>query len=92
MLVEQSSGTIIPVVNPMSGIPFQFSSHEPDILEKAQELSVRQENINGVKTFEDVLELRTAESNREKGNAATITQQPGVTSISGAIMELLGGN
>lgn len=92
MLVEQSSGTIIPVVNPMSGIPFQFSSHEPDILEKAQELSVKEENINGVKTFEDVLELRTAKSNKRKGDAAKITQQPEATSISNAIMEFLGGN
>ena len=92
MLVEQSSGTIIPVVNPMSGIPFQFSSHEPDVLEKALALSVQESDVNDVQTFEDVLDLRTTESNRQTGGASSISTSPGVTDISGAVMELLGGN
>lgn len=92
MLVEQSSGTIIPIVNPRDGIPFQFSSHEPDVLEHARLMAVQEADVNDVMTLEEVLDLRTQESNRPKGGASEITSEPGVTSISNAIMELLDGN
>ena len=89
MLVEQSSGTIIPVVNPMTGIPFQFSSHEPDVLEKAQSLAVKEAAINDTITFEEVLDLRTERSNRRQTSTSV---EPGVSSIAGGVMQILDGN
>ena len=89
MLVEQSSGTIIPVVNPMTGIPFQFSSHEPDVLEKAQSLAVKEAQVNETMTFEEVLDLRTERLNRRKTSTSV---NPGVSSIAGGVMQILDGN
>ena len=89
MLVEQSSGTIIPVVNPMTGIPFQFSSHEPDVLEKAQSLAVKEAQVNETITFEEVLDLRTERSNRRQTSTSV---EPGVSSIAGGVMQILDGN
>jgi hypothetical protein len=91
MLVEKKSGTLVPVVNPMSGIPFQFSSAEPDVLEKAKELNVQRQNL--LPSIDKIRDMRKQRaSNANKLNGVAVPNAPAVSSIADAAMQLFGGN
>ena len=77
MLVEQRGGALHPVIDPTTSIPFQFSSAEPDVIQKAEELSVKE--FNELPTKEEIFDLRTSVSERANvGVTGTGTTPTGV--------------
>jgi hypothetical protein len=78
MLVEQTSGGIKPVIDPTKGIPFQFSTSEPDVVEKAEEFSVKE--FNELPTKQEIFDLRaTVEERSNVGVTGTGTTPTGVS-------------
>tara|TARA_B100000683_G_scaffold228602_1_gene228599 strand:- start:581 stop:3631 length:3051 start_codon:yes stop_codon:yes gene_type:complete len=77
MLVEQRGGALHPVIDPTTSIPFQFSTAEPDVIEKAEELSVKQ--FNELPTKQEIFDLRTSVQERANvGVTGTGTTPTGV--------------
>ena len=80
MLVEQRGGALHPVIDPTTSIPFQFSTAEPDVIQKAEELSVKQ--FNDLPTKQEIFDLRASVAERANvGVTGTGTTPTGVAPV-----------
>lgn len=80
MLVEQTSGGINAVIDPTKGIPFQFSTSEPDVVKKAEEFSVKE--FNELPTKQEIFDLRASVEERANvGVTGTGTTPTGVAPV-----------
>lgn len=77
MLVEERSGTIVPVQNPETGIPFQFSTAEEDVVQEAQRLAVKR--YNTLPTIEQVKDMRLQRAKNANKLTGTGTTGVGVS-------------
>ena len=77
MLVEERSGTIVPVQNPETGIPFQFSTAETDVVQEAQRLAVK--TYNTLPTLEQVKDMRAQRAKNANKLTGTGTTGVGVS-------------
>ncbi len=77
ILVEQASGALRAVIDPTTSIPFMFSSAEPDVIQKAEELFVKE--FNELPTKEEIFDLRASVAERaDVGVTGTGTTPTGV--------------
>ena len=77
MLMEERSGVLSPVINPDSGIPFQFSTAEKDVVEMAEKLAVKK--FNALPTVEEIKDMRAQKAKEAEMLTGTGTTGTGVS-------------